>query len=170
MSFRLGSTNNKDLVDIHRSLREFLPVTQTPPIVGLLFSASWCPDCWPVVPAIGKVASAAAAAPPLIEIFYVSSDKSQDEMMKFKPESLSYIAFENVPQRSALKKKFGTAAAKEMAELNMTTTTRKHGTPTLILLNAASGEVLTENGVQDVMDNTSSSSPEAVLEKWKALL
>ena len=45
---------------------------------------------------------------------------------------------------------------------------RIHGIPTLILLNAKTGIVISEHGVDDVMQMNA--SPREVLEKWKKLI
>jgi hypothetical protein len=50
-------------------------------------------------------------------------------------------------------------------------TTRRHGIPTLLLLNAATGIVVSETGVDDVMNNIATeSNPQAVLDQWKKLV
>ena len=46
-------------------------------------------------------------------------------------------------------------------------TERKNGIPTFILLETATGRILTEDGVNDVMNGT---SPESTFEKWRGLL
>ena len=135
------------------------------PILGLLFAAGWCPDCWDVVPAVGRIAKENSS---LVDFVYVSSDISEAEMLQFKPSSLHHIPYDDVEQRTALKRQFHTCAAKEMDALGISN--RQHGTPTLILLETATGRVLSENGVDDVMKSGSSSSPSQVLGVWKAML
>jgi len=135
------------------------------PILGLLFAAGWCPDCFEVVPAVGRIAKENSS---LVDFVYVSSDISEAEMLKFKPSSLHHIPYDDVEQRTALKRQFHTCAAKEMTYLDITD--RRHGTPTLILMETATGRVLTENGVDDVMKSGSSSSPSQALGVWKAML
>jgi thiol-disulfide isomerase/thioredoxin len=49
------------------------------PLVGLLFVASWCPDCLDAVPFVEK---AAASTPPgSLRVYYVSSDRTEEEMI-----------------------------------------------------------------------------------------
>lgn len=63
------------------------------------------------------------------------------------------------PERNELKKKFGVCAGKEMAELGMIGGARKYGIPTLILINCENEEVLSFDGVNDVMSGE-------LLKKW----
>lgn len=135
------------------------------PILGLLFAAAWCPDCRPVVPAISKIVEQQQQySSNLIDVVYVSSDTNQDEMLAFKPKSLYHIPFGDLEQRSALKRSFHTCAAKEVDPLQIV---RRNGIPTLILLDTASGRVISESGVTDVVHCVSISD---TLKKWNALL
>jgi thiol-disulfide isomerase/thioredoxin len=163
VSFRLDK-----LEAVHPSIAAMMPSLELskskyPPIMGLLFAASWCPDCFDVVPAVGKVAGTSSQS--LVEIIYVSSDTSEIEMLKFKPTDLKYIPFDAVQERSELKRKFRTCAAKEMNSLGLAD--RKNGIPTLILLESSTGRIVTENGVDHVMK---SGSPESVLDGWRSML
>ena len=60
----------------------------------------------------------------------------------------------NSVERNELKRKFGVCAGKEVRELGLTPDGRKFGIPTLILIDSKSEEVLSFNGVDDVMDGT----------------
>jgi thiol-disulfide isomerase/thioredoxin len=134
-----------------------------PALVGLLFATSWCPDCWPVVPRIKGLVKAFDGTADL-SIVYISSDDTAEQMASYKPAVLAEIPFANVEERSDLKRLTKTCARKEMTAVGMTS--REHGTPTLILLNAETGATLTADGVKDVMEL----APVDVLAKWKALL
>jgi thiol-disulfide isomerase/thioredoxin len=137
------------------------------PILGLYFAASWCGDCDAVTPALAKVIASQKEDEELIHIVYVSSDTSAKAMAAYKPEQFSEVPWEAEEERSSLKRFFGTCAGKERASLGMAPTDRKHGTPTLILLDAQSGSILTESGVEQV---ARMKSVESVLEEWKSML
>jgi thiol-disulfide isomerase/thioredoxin len=137
------------------------------PILGLYFAASWCGDCDAVTPALAKVIASQTKDDELVHIVYVSSDNSAQQMAAYKPEQFSEVPWEAEEERSSLKRFFGTCAGKERVSLGMAPTDRKHGTPTLILLDTQSGSILTESGVEQV---ERMESVESVLEKWKSML
>jgi thiol-disulfide isomerase/thioredoxin len=137
------------------------------PILGLYFAASWCGDCDAVTPALAKVIASQKEGEVLVHIVYVSSDTSAKEMAAYKPEQFSAVPWEAKQERSSIKRFFGTCAGKERESLGMSQTNRKHGTPTLILLDTQSGVILTECGVEQV---ESMESVESVLEEWKSML
>lgn len=150
---------------VHASIADMAPSVEfaqpPPPIIGLLFAAGWCPDCTNVVPAVGKIASSQS----LVEVVYVGSDQSEEELLKFKPPALKHIPIAAAQERSDLKRMFSTCAAKERSSLGISN--RKNGIPTLILLESATGRILTEAGVDDVVKGDSS---ESVLNGWRELL
>jgi thiol-disulfide isomerase/thioredoxin len=137
------------------------------PILGLYFAASWCGDCDAVTPALAKVIASQKKDEELVHIVYVSSDNSVKQMAVYKPEQFSEVPWEAEEERSGLKRLFGTCAGKERASLGMAPIDRKHGTPTLILLDTKSGSILTESGVEQV---ETMKSVESVLEEWKSML
>jgi thiol-disulfide isomerase/thioredoxin len=137
------------------------------PIIGLYFAASWCGDCDAVTPALTKVIASQNEDEELVHIVYVSSDTSAEEMAVYKPKQFSAVPWEAEKERSSIKRFFGTCAGKERESLGMSRTDRKHGTPTLILLDTQSGSILTESGVEQV---ESMVSAESVLEEWKSML
>lgn len=135
------------------------------PILGVLFAAAWCPDCTDVVPAIGKLL-ATFPDQSVIEIYYVSSDTNESELHHFVPKSIRVIPFHNsAQQRADLKRHFQVCAQKEMNDLGIAV--RKSGIPTLLLIETATGRILTEQGVEDVMH---AKCAESVLRKWAGLL
>lgn len=174
VSFRLDTTNIRPTTTtIHSSLTDMLPSidfgTSPPKMIGLLFAAKWCPDCTNVVPAIGKVTDAAASNEDdkdWLKVIYVSSDIDEMSIQQFKPSTMLHIAHSAVDERTHIKQLYSTCAAKEMSALQIPT--RKNGIPTLILLNSITGTILSENGVEDVMD--SATTEQQVLERWKQLL
>jgi thiol-disulfide isomerase/thioredoxin len=150
--------------------KEFPSLSQSlsrAPILGLYFAASWCGDCDAVTPALAKVIASQKKDEELVHIVYVSSDDSAKTMAAYKPEQFSEVPWEAEQERSGLKRLFGTCAGKERAALGMAPSDRKHGTPTLILLDAQSGSIMTESGVEQV---ERMKSVESVLEGWKSML
>jgi thiol-disulfide isomerase/thioredoxin len=137
------------------------------PILGLYFAASWCGDCDAVTPALARVIASQEETEKLVHIVYVSSDTSAEEMAAYKPDQFSAVPWEAEQERSSIKRLFGTCTGKERESLGISEADRKHGTPTLILLDARSGSILTESGAEQV---ESMESAESVLEEWKSLL
>lgn len=146
-------------------------------IIGLYFCAGWCPDCVDATPGLENVIIRANAKDnddkfhDLIEVFYISSDKTGDDMKQFKPSIFSEVPFQNCDDRFALKKMFGICAMKEMAELGMTAANgeRKHGIPTLVLIDNNTGNVVTESGL-DAINKYAPTETDKVLGEWKMLL
>jgi thiol-disulfide isomerase/thioredoxin len=175
---------------VHSSITELLPsidfttassIQQPPKVIGLLFAAKWCPNCTNVIPAIGKVMEVAVAADVSttakatdddknwLQMIYISSDVDELSIQQFKPKYILHVPFDAIMERTKLKQKFAVCAAKEMTTLQITT--RRHGIPTLLLLNAATGTVVSETGVDDVMNNIAiESNPQAVLDQWEQLV
>jgi thiol-disulfide isomerase/thioredoxin len=162
-------TSIADVADVMLA-NEFPSLSQSlsrAPILGLYFAASWCGDCDAVTPALAKVIASQKEGKVLVHIVYVSSDTSAKEMAAYKPEQFSVVPWEAKQERSSIKRFFGTCAGKERESLGMALADRKHGTPTLILLDTHSGLILTESGVEQV---ESMESVESVLEEWQSIL
>lgn len=132
----------------------------TVPLMGLLFAASWCDDCEMAMPIIKEFAAANTND---IQFVYIASDKTEEEMKQFVPSTFEVVPFENEEERSSLKRHFGACAAKEREPLGMSEQDRKHGIPTLIVLDTATGTIVTSNGVDDI----EKSNGDSVVEKWK---
>lgn len=146
------------------------------PIVGLYFCASWCDDCWKATPIVEKVISNQTCDDYhendnddtcFVEVVYVSSDATAEDMAAYRPRIFSEIPFENQQERANLKRHFGVCAKKEMAALGMSDSDRKHGTPTLILLESSTGRILTEYGVSNCMKG---GSAQDILAGWRRML
>jgi len=91
---------------------------------------------------------------------YVSSDRSKDQLMESYKRShgkWDYIDFDS-EERSELKRKFGVCAGAEVAALNMAGK-RNYGIPTLVLIDCETENILSFDGVQDVMSGN-------LLQKW----
>lgn len=146
------------------------------PIVGLYFCASWCDDCWKATPIVEKVISNQTCDDNhesdnddtcFVEVVYVSSDATAEDMAAYRPRIFSEIPFENERERANLKRHYGVCAKKEMAELGMSDSDRKHGTPTLILLESSTGRILTEYGVSNCMKG---GSAQDILAGWRRMV
>jgi nucleoredoxin len=146
---RMQAVNSNDNVILSKEFPSLSQSLSKAPILGLYFAASWCGDCDAVTPALAKVIASQKKDEELVHIVYVSSDSSAKAMAAYKPEQFSEVPWA-AEERSSLKRFFGTCAGKERVSLGMAPTDRKHGTPTLILLDAQSGSILTESGVEQV--------------------
>jgi|AntRauTorckE5430_2_1112549.scaffolds.fasta_scaffold02618_1 nucleoredoxin len=130
-------------------------------VLGLYFSSAWCPDCTPITPALKRVYESQPADK--FSVVYVSSDRSNEQMMKSFETShgnWGVIPFES-EERSGLKKKYGACAGAEVVQLGMMGQ-RKYGIPTLVLIDCETQEVLSFDGVQDVINGD-------LLNKWGLL-
>lgn len=119
------------------SLAPFFGESPSAPLVGLLFSAAWCPDCQPVVPKLAKkLKEEQAQFASLCKIVYIPSETSKEQVTKFLDSStagdiglFSVVDFDNVQERNDLKKYYKTCAQKEMPTVGITE--RTGGIPTL---------------------------------------
>lgn len=175
VSFRLDKTEIQQpaTLSLHSSLNDLLPSiefgTSSPRMIGLLFAAKWCPDCTNVVPAIGKVTDAVGLSEEdqdWLKVIYISSDTDEMSIQQFKPSSMLHIPHSAVEERTRIKQYYSTCAAKEMSALQIPK--RKNGIPTLILINTLTGTIVSESGVDDVMDPVT--TDQQVLDQWKRLL
>ena len=133
------------------------------PFLGLYFAASWCSDVQKATPAVDKFCSEHKDN---VHVVYVASDTTEQEMKDFVPSCMSAIPFDCTDERANLKRRFGTCAGKEREQLGITTEERKHGIPTLIILDTSTGNTVTADGVDDIVG----SNGDSVVEKWKAML
>jgi len=130
-------------------------------LVGLYFGAAWCPMTTPVSrlldehfrdvllppPPPGDNGNNAVERPYELSIVYVSSDSSEEEMNGYL-SGRNWIAVPyDSPDRQDLKRRYKTCAKIELEQLGIQ---RKHEIPTLIVIDAASQQVLTFNGAKDV--------------------
>ncbi|MFA7173694.1 MAG: thioredoxin-like domain-containing protein [Kiritimatiellia bacterium] len=121
--------------------------TLTDKVVGIYFSAHWCPPCRAFTPQLVKFYNKLQADGKPFEIVFVSSDRSKEAMydymkeMDMKWNALPY----GDKHRELLAKKFNVS-----------------GIPKLVILNAK-GELITENG-----RNYVNGEDTAIFEKWAA--
>jgi len=112
-------------------------------IVGLYFSASWCPPCRKFSPELSKLRAAHSAD---FAVVFVSCDRSEAEMKSF----IEMKGFLHIPFHSAARR-----AIQEKLGVSML--------PTLVIVDATSGKVLTDWGRAAVTRN-----PKGCVKSWKA--
>ena len=115
-------------------------------IVGVYFSASWCPPCRGFTPQLVKFYNQGAGKENF-EIVFVSSDKTSDDMKAYmKKDAMPWTAIPfGDASAAALKRKLGI-----------------RGIPTLVIF-GSDGKIISKNGRWDVM----ALGPKA-LEAWKS--
>eukprot|EP00560_Eucampia_antarctica_P005231 CAMPEP_0197832552 /NCGR_PEP_ID=MMETSP1437-20131217/15268_1 /TAXON_ID=49252 ORGANISM="Eucampia antarctica, Strain CCMP1452" /NCGR_SAMPLE_ID=MMETSP1437 /ASSEMBLY_ACC=CAM_ASM_001096 /LENGTH=165 /DNA_ID=CAMNT_0043435983 /DNA_START=9 /DNA_END=506 /DNA_ORIENTATION=+ len=127
----------------------------------LYFASSWCPDCTPVTPVLKSVyesqRTVTDSEKKLMEVVYVSSDSNvqqMEESMNKAHGKWSFVPFQEEEELANIKRKFGACAAKEAPRLSLLGPgRRKFGIPTLIVIDCESENILTTNGVTDIMMN-----------------
>lgn len=114
-------------------------------VVGLYFSAHWCPPCRGFTPALAEFYTKHAGAKKL-EIVFVSSDRDQKSFDDYFG-SMPWLAlgYDDREAKEALSGKYGV-----------------RGIPTFVLIDGDSGEVICQNARGNV-----SSDPEAATFPWK---
>jgi len=108
-------------------------------VVGLYFSAHWCPPCRGFTPKLAEAYKAITAAGKSFEIVFVSSDKDEAQFASyFKEMPWLALPFENRDLKKALSKKF-----------------KVSGIPSFVLLDGATGQILNKDGRSVVMGDQS---------------
>ncbi|KAK6165991.1 hypothetical protein SNE40_022788 [Patella caerulea] len=98
-------------------------------VIGLYFSAHWCPPCRMFTPALIKFYKKLRSRGEKLEIIFVSSDRDQEEFDEYIKE-MPWLALPFGDQRAdMLSEKFDVS-----------------GVPSLFLLDAKTGEVITPLG------------------------
>jgi len=99
-------------------------------VVGLYFSAHWCPPCRGFTPKLGEIYQGLKDQGKAIELVFVSSDRDQASFDEYFGE-MPFLAlpFNERELKNKLSKKF-----------------KVSGIPTLVLLDGATGKVLTTDG------------------------
>lgn len=114
-------------------------------IVGIYFSAHWCPPCRGFTPALAKIYSTIKnESKKPFEIVFVSSDRDEDSFKDYLSE-MPWLAlpFADRDRKNKLSKKY-----------------KVQGIPTLIIIDSSNGETITSKGREVVTSN-----PEAF--PWK---
>ena len=108
-------------------------------IVGLYFSAHWCPPCRGFTPVLAAAYTDLVQAGKSIQIVFVSSDKDQGSFDGYYKE-MPWLAlpFSERETKAKLAEKYGIS-----------------GIPTLVLLDGATGELKTKDGRGEITSDKS---------------
>jgi nucleoredoxin len=112
-------------------------------VVGLYFSAKWCPPCRAFTPELVKFRDANSKDFELILVSFDKDEKEQKDYMTTYGMKFPAVAFEG-EDRQKLAERYGVA-----------------GIPTLVIL-GSDGKEITRNGRADV-----TADPQGALAKWK---
>ena len=167
------------------------------PLLVLYFAASWCDDCQHSHDQVRDVFQSQFInndnkttttngdqdqQQQLFDLVYVSSDTSEEELQSNLEDGWIHVPFDNVEQRSNIKRHFGVCAKKEMEDLGITPENRNDGIPTLVVIDKQRDTVLTTKGMDDILvdgnddngndnDNgTDAKTKKDPLAKWRQLL
>ena len=107
-------------------------------VIGVYFSAHWCPPCRTFTPELVKFYDKLKKDEKPFEIVFVSSDRSKDAMYEYMEEmDMKWLALPYGDEhRALLSSKFGVS-----------------GIPMFVVLNSK-GELITKNGRSEVMGGT----------------
>lgn len=99
-------------------------------VIGLYFSAHWCPPCRAFTPNLAKVYNDIKAANNDFEVIFISSDSSEEEFKKYH-EDMPWLAipYKNEDEKDACSEKYSI-----------------RGLPTLVLIDGETGDIITEDG------------------------
>ena len=114
--------------------------------VALYFSAHWCPPCRKFTPILKDIYEEVNENEKTIEVIYVSSDKSEEEMISYHQESHGdwlRVPYDQVTLRESLRDHFGKKVDATTKELV------RSGIPCLVVLNEDLETVATYDGVTD---------------------
>jgi len=99
-------------------------------VIGLYFSAHWCPPCRAFTPNLAKVYNELKEAGKDFEVIFISSDGSDEEFKEYHKE-MPWLAipYNNEDEKEACSKKYSI-----------------QGLPTLVLIDGETGETIDEEG------------------------
>jgi len=117
-------------------------------VIGLYFSAHWCPPCRGFTPKLAEAYNKIRANGKALEIIFVSSDKDEKAFAEYHAEQpWLALPFDKRDVKASLSKKF-----------------KVQGIPSLVLLDAATGKTITKNGREAISSDT-----EGAKFPWKPL-
>ena len=120
-------------------------------VVGLYFSAHWCPPCRGFTPVLAAKYEALKAAGKKLEIIFVSSDRSADDCSSyFADMPWTCLKYENRETKSMLSELYDV-----------------QGIPTLVLI-SGSGKLITTDGREAIIESDFDKLPQFAEEKAKA--
>jgi nucleoredoxin len=107
-------------------------------IIGLYFSAHWCPPCRGFTPELSEKHNQLQAAGKSLALVFLSSDRDEKSFNEYH-DSMSFLAmpFANRQGKEALSKIF-----------------KVEGIPSLVFLDCKTGEVITSNGRAEIRSKT----------------
>jgi len=116
----------KDLTDVKAADIS----TNSGSVIGLYFSAHWCPPCRAFTPKLASVYNELKTAQKDFEVIFVSSDSGEEEFKSYLND-MPWLAipFDNEDKKDGCSEKY---------EIS--------GLPTLVLLDGETGEVITNSG------------------------
>jgi len=114
----------------------FSKALQTKDVVGIYFSAHWCPPCRGFTPKLATVYDELVGSGKSFEIVFVSSDSDEDSWHEYHSEMpwLS-MPFEDRDSKDAASNKYGVS-----------------GIPTLVLLDGKTGKIISKNARSLITD------------------
>ncbi|KAL7543317.1 hypothetical protein ACHAXR_012644 [Thalassiosira sp. AJA248-18] len=121
-------------------------------LVALYFSASWCPPCRTFSP---KLIDFHKSCKDDLEVIFISSDRDDKSFgdyfakMPWLAMMPGYMSDENRDRQEKLANMF-----------------KIQGIPTLIVLDAKTGNFITDNARMEVMETTSDASKKALIQSW----
>ena len=105
--------------------------------VAIYFSAHWCPPCRGFTPKLAEAYSSLLAAGKSFEIVFVSSDREESAFDEyFGEQPWLALPYAERKRKAALSKKF-----------------KVEGIPSLVILDGETGELITKDGREVVMDD-----------------
>ncbi|XP_076076116.1 nucleoredoxin-like [Mytilus galloprovincialis] len=107
-------------------------------VVGLYFSAHWCPPCRSFTPELARKYTKYKQQYPSFEIVFVSSDRSENDFDSYFSE-MPWLAlpFNEEGKKNKLMAQFGV-----------------RGIPALVILNGDTGKVISKDGRADTASET----------------
>jgi len=106
-------------------------------VVGIYFSAHWCPPCRGFTPSLAETYTKMKDAGLKFEVIFVSSDRDQGSADGYYADMpWLMVPFENREQKDSLSKKYGVS-----------------GIPTLVLVDGKDGSTITQDGRGTIMSN-----------------
>mmetsp|Transcript_15595 Transcript_15595/g.30798 ORF Transcript_15595/g.30798 Transcript_15595/m.30798 type:complete len:414 (-) Transcript_15595:53-1294(-) len=103
-------------------------------VVGLYFSAHWCPPCRGFTPKLAETYKKVLADGKSLEIVFVSSDRDEASFKEYAAEQpWAHLDFENRDAKARLSKKF-----------------KVSGIPTLVLIDGKTGKTITKDGTSAI--------------------
>ncbi|RUS77603.1 hypothetical protein EGW08_014642 [Elysia chlorotica] len=106
-------------------------------VVGIYFSAHWCPPCRNFTPVLGEYYTKLRGAGKKFQVVFVSSDRDEGGAGEYY-SSMPWlmVPYSDRAKKDELASKYGVS-----------------GIPTLVLVNAKTGELITKDGRKVVSDD-----------------